>query len=401
MFLRGLFTKTSRRATLDNSQKRDLNGSEEPGIFRQITGIGNEGIVDIRRSSSVTHGLIGIMSSRTGSVLPGLPVSKNNRYYNMDHLDRGRVIIFNFEEWDNTKFPGLNPRKGSAKDKNDLAKCFGDLDFDVLSYDNLNSHQFWKEINEVRDDDHSSRDCLVVVIMSHGEKNQIYAQDGTISVNKIWEAFQADKCPTLAGKPKIFIIQACRGHGYDNGTELHNKKYEFNPSPKADDDVTDSAPFSYVIPNAADVFIAFSCPLGQASWRNNMNGTWFIQAVCKVLPEKVYNTDLQTLFTHVAREVALNYETSSNDLTRDKKVQVSSTISTLIRIVKFSPKRVISHSPEIDKITEVFEKVIGNNKHELLLPNTAKFYEEINKCGHVGLVPVPENEYLLTNAVDS
>jgi hypothetical protein len=60
----------------------------------------------------------------------------------------------------------------------------------------------------VRNEDHSDADCLVVGIMTHGERNTVYMTDGAqIPVNLIWENFEAHKCPSLAGKPKIFIVQ--------------------------------------------------------------------------------------------------------------------------------------------------------------------------------------------------
>ncbi|CAG7818768.1 unnamed protein product [Allacma fusca] len=339
-----------------------------------------------------------------------MPASKNDPEYNMDHLHRGSAIIFNFDQWDNTTLPELDlqPREGSQKDKSDLKECLEGLDFDVNTEDNLDSHQFWDKLWEVRDQDHSASDCVVVVIMSHGERNLIYVKDGTlIPVNLIWQEFAADKCPTLAGKPKIFIIQACRGSSYDNGTRLYGQQ-ELIPSPRRNDQ-NDSGAFSYVIPNAADIFLAFSCPAGQASWRHPDEGSWFIQAICKILNKEAYTTDLQTLFTHVAREVAVNNESSTpTDPAKDKKVQVTSSTSTLIRIVKFSKKRVISRSPEIDKITEVFENVNGNNKHEPPSPSTVDADEEIINCSHVSNpvnpVPVPEiktNLVTNVNLVDS
>ncbi|CAG7826807.1 unnamed protein product [Allacma fusca] len=325
--------------------------------------------------------------------LPEMPVSKDNPYYNMDHPDRGKAIIFNFDKWDNTTLPALtlSPREGSTKDKNDLKNCLEDLDFDVHTHDNLDTHQFWDRLRELRDEDHRLRDCLVVAIMTHGEKNHIYVKDGTlIPVNLIWEEFEADKCPTLAGKPKIFIIQACRGSSYDNGTRLYGSQ-EFIPSPRHND-VTDAAAFSYVIPNAADIFVAFSCPLGQYSWRNRYEGSWFIQAVCKVLREEAYNTDLQTLFTHVAREVAVNKQSSTTDPASDKKVQVTSSSSTLIRIVQFRRKMMISPPPEIDDDIEPFENIMRNNRQ--LLPPPSSFLSSVNEginCGHVNAVMEIEN----------
>lgn len=97
-------------------------------------------------------------------------------------------------------------------------------------------------------------------------------------------------------------FQACRGKQYDSGTILHptvpSDSTVFDRS-----DVTDSSTFSYVIPNAADVIVAFSCPLGHYSWRHPERGSWFIQAICKVFNSHGYDMNLQELFTTVAREV--------------------------------------------------------------------------------------------------
>ncbi|CAG7818767.1 unnamed protein product [Allacma fusca] len=284
-------------------------------------------------NESVTDGLVGSMSSHPNDV-PEMPPSKYHLYYKMDYPQRSLTIIFNFEQWDNS--------------------------------DNT-------------DNEHPN------VYLPRRE------------VNQIWEEFQADKCPTLAGKPKIFIIQACRGIKVDNGTRVYGD-HGFTPSPNTNNDGTDSGGFSYVTPNAADTFIAFSCPPGQVSYRNRTNGTWFIQAVCKVLTEEADNADLQTLFTHVAREVALNNESSSNDATKDKKVQVSSSTSTLIRIVKFGRKR---RARGVDKTVEGAEIVLGNNKHRLPPPSSEDVFNLTNNFAHHGRDPGPEFENsLLTNPVD-
>jgi caspase-like apoptosis-related cysteine protease len=56
-------------------------------------------------------------------------------------------------------------------------------------------------------EDHSDADCIMVTVLTHGEGNYLHAYDVLYSVDKLWSPFTADKCPTLAGKPKIFIIQ--------------------------------------------------------------------------------------------------------------------------------------------------------------------------------------------------
>lgn len=67
----------------------------------------------------------------------------------------------------------------------------------------------------VADRDHSQHDALAVILMSHGGLNEwnnrefIWVYDGKVDTSILWKNFTAEKCPTLAGKPKIFFIQVC------------------------------------------------------------------------------------------------------------------------------------------------------------------------------------------------
>lgn len=57
--------------------------------------------------------------------------------------------------------------------------------------------------------DYSHYDCLLVVVMSHGENGKIYAHDlpETYDVKEVWTPFLPNA--SLAGKPKLFFIQVC------------------------------------------------------------------------------------------------------------------------------------------------------------------------------------------------
>jgi len=47
--------------------------------------------------------------------------------------------------------------------------------------------------------------------MSHGEKGILSGRDDSqYKVEELWEPFTADRCPSLAGKPKLFFIQVRR-----------------------------------------------------------------------------------------------------------------------------------------------------------------------------------------------
>ena len=56
--------------------------------------------------------------------------------------------------------------------------------------------------------DHTDNDCLCVITLTHGlQRDIICANDVMYESNELWKPFAADKCLTLAGKPKLFFIQ--------------------------------------------------------------------------------------------------------------------------------------------------------------------------------------------------
>jgi len=122
--------------------------------------------------------------------------------------------------------------------------------------------------------------------MSHGEEGSIYGVDKSIDLDQIINPFKLNK--TLAGKPKLFFIQACRGNKFMEGV--------------------DSNPFEtqYVnkLPMEADFLFAYSTVSGYFSWRNSTNGSWFIQSLCNYILnyfESEYNNEYLT-------ENILNYK---------------------------------------------------------------------------------------------
>jgi hypothetical protein len=50
-------------------------------------------------------------------------------------------------------------------------------------------------------------DCVLVAVLSHGEMGILYASDQPYKPDRLWGHFNAEKCPTLAGKPKLFFVQ--------------------------------------------------------------------------------------------------------------------------------------------------------------------------------------------------
>ena len=168
--------------------------------------------------------------------------------------------------------------------------------------------------------DHSQHDCLLVAVLTHGDLGILYATDGTYKTDSIWANFTSDKCPTLAGKPKIFLIEACQGNKHDNGVTL--KKMTEN-----DDDPSTN---SIRIPTSADFLIAYSSSPGYVSYCNTKKGSWFTQTLCTELKKNGTRYDLLTLLPFVCQRVAIDRETPLF-----KSKQMPFFTSTLTRLIKF------------------------------------------------------------------
>ncbi len=78
--------------------------------------------------------------------------------------------------------------------------------------------------------------------------------------------------------------------------------------------------------------------VGYFSWRNNVDGSWFIQALTEVMTEHGDTMDLTDMLKVVSRKVAYDFKScTDDDFTSDMK-QMPCIVSTLTRNVHFTPK---------------------------------------------------------------
>ncbi|KYM85092.1 Caspase-1 [Atta colombica] len=259
-----------------------------------------------------------------------MPVEKDADCYNMNHKNRGKCIIFNHEDF---SMSTQLKRVGTAKDAERLQKTFGNLGFDVELHNDFTFSEIQDVLKRVSQLDHTDNDCLCVITLTHGlQRDIICANDVMYESNELWKPFAADKCLTLAGKPKLFFIQACRGDESDDGVQLVS-----NRSLRGTE--TDSVTTSYSIPIHADFLLAHSSIEGFYTWRSPFEGTWYIQCLCDILDEHGTTMDLMKMLTLTARKVATEF--SSVNLEHrilHNKRQVPSVTTMLIRSVHFPPK---------------------------------------------------------------
>ena len=135
--------------------------------------------------------------------------------------------------------------------------------------------------------DHSKFQAFVMIVMSHGgDRDCILGVDGReTTVKSLMVEFQESKCPTLRRKPKMFIIQTCRGSlrssaspagnvisqvGSSTSTPADNEPCHASLSPE-------STLSRSVFPRQFDFVLAFATVPGYVSFRSKEDGTYFIQ----------------------------------------------------------------------------------------------------------------------------
>ena len=77
---------------------------------------------------------------------------------------------------------------------------------------------------------------------------------------------------------------------------------------------------------------------GYFSWRNSTKGSWFVQALNKVLKDHSHDRDLMWMMTRVNNIVAYEFESNASKEYMNRKKQISSITSQLTKDVYFRPK---------------------------------------------------------------
>ena len=239
--------------------------------------------------------------------------------------NKRKAIILNQK-----KFDKGGEREGTDKDKEGLEKVLRTLGFEIESKESPNLDAIQNCLEKAADETNGTKtDCLLVVALTHGSKGLLKASDKRYPVTELWKPFLADECKGLAQKPKIFIIQSCRGSQEDHGAEVESADDEDD---EMDEEYEDDG---VIIPTHGDVLIARSSPLGFKSLRNKTNGSLFIQELCKVLDENAKSADSDDLLS-VLTKVNNNVGKEIKIVGGERRKQTPCFYSTLTKKVKFT-----------------------------------------------------------------
>lgn len=230
--------------------------------------------------------------------------------YTLLYPYKGKFVIVS-----NSQFAAsthLDPRPGTDVDTDRLRIKFTDLGFDVYVYENQTAFQMQTLFQQLGNENHGRYASFGCAIMTHGRDGVVFGTDGlALDVNAILKPFFGDRCDSLVGQPKFFIIEACCGPNLMDSTPVHSVK-SHNASRNAYD-------VCERIPVESDFLIAYAVVPGFAACRHPHEGSWFVQAICSCLEKYARSLDLVQILTLVNKKVAL-FENNSTAIMHGKQL---------------------------------------------------------------------------------
>jgi hypothetical protein len=203
---------------------------------------------------------------------------QTDRVYKIDYSRPGAVIIFNNKKFTDPEAYSL--RYGSEQDVLSLCTLFRGLNYAVRPpYINQTEAEMREAIQMYATDNYTSYGCLIIFIMSHGDKSKIISSDShEIDLSEFITPLKRNA--SLKSKPKVFFIQACRGS---------NEMSADNPSGTAQSssNIVYSRYYDHEnrLPKETDFLFSYSTLEDYVSYRDE-DGTWYIQMLCKAIQEE-------------------------------------------------------------------------------------------------------------------
>ena len=240
--------------------------------------------------------------------------STNFRY----KIQKGFALIIHNKYFPNRDVP---EREGSEQDVLVIKKFCEEAGFAVnqtsMKTTNLKACQMYDLCTEIAERSFSRYDAFACFILSHGCEDGIYGtDDNIITLQEIVTKFK--KCEGLAGKPKLFFIQACQGTNQDSGISIEADSHPVSP------------PINRLrMPTDSDILVANSTVPGYEAYRHVEGGSWFIRTLMEKLEEHAHEMHLMDILTLVNHKIA-GYSTPTN------LKQMSCQMTTLTKFVYFN-----------------------------------------------------------------
>ncbi|XP_011782413.1 PREDICTED: LOW QUALITY PROTEIN: inactive caspase-12-like [Colobus angolensis palliatus] len=206
----------------------------------------------------------------------------------------------------NKEFHYLHNQNGSELDLLGMQDLLENLGYSVVIEENLTAQEMETALRQfAARPEHQSSDSTFLVFMSHGILNGVCGtkhwdqEPDVLHDDTIFEIFNNRNCRSLRDKPKVIIMQACRGNGAgivwfttDSGKASADTHGQLLQSNICNDAVTKA--------HVEKDFIAFkSSTPHNVSWRHEISGSVFISQIIYYFKEYSWSHHLEEIFPKV------------------------------------------------------------------------------------------------------
>ncbi|NWH26982.1 CASP1 protein, partial [Grus americana] len=207
----------------------------------------------------------------------------------------------------NIEFEHLRRRDGAEMDVEGMRKLLEGLGYAVDVHCNLTSERMVAVMNDfAHHKDHRTSDSTFLVFMSHGVRAGLCgtkSKDETtdiLSLDIIYDRFNNKCCQALLGKPKVVIVQSCRG-GNVGSVMVSDSADPAMPTPSSAHTIPAGLENDAIceVHLESDFATLHSSTPDTVSWRHPVTGSIFIQCLIEQFRKHACNSDLQEIFRKV------------------------------------------------------------------------------------------------------
>ncbi|XP_043100059.1 caspase-1-like isoform X3 [Puntigrus tetrazona] len=157
-------------------------------------------------------------------------------------------------------------------------------------------------------EEHAHSDSCFVVLMSHGDASGISGifespenkdEEDVFQTDEIFNCLNSLNCARLRDKPKIILIQSCRGEPHPFQATFFGKCCPHVIDQKGDVLVQDAVPRFRKHHLEKDFCCLRSCTPDTVSYRNEKKGSNFIQDTVEIFNQYAHQDDIEELFRKV------------------------------------------------------------------------------------------------------
>ncbi|XP_026122530.1 caspase-1-like isoform X1 [Carassius auratus] len=223
--------------------------------------------------------------------------------------DRKRLALL----INNVEFRNLNDRAGADKDEVNMEVLLKALGYTVITLRDLSAQGMHAALRDfAQREEHAKSDSCFVVLMSHGDARGICGvfdsfdnedEEDVLQADEIFNSLNTPNCAGLLDKPKIILIQACRGEPHPFQAPI------FAKCPHIIDEegsvyVQDAVPTRKRAKEhrEKDFCCLRSCTPDTVSYRNQERGSHFIQNIVEIFNQDAHQDDIEELFRKVIKK---------------------------------------------------------------------------------------------------